>query len=193
MADTIIARRQPRRVPVGDSGPPDAPPGALGAGAALPRPPPPPLPPPPQLRQTVATRAQAAWECGFYKKLALFGCLMHGATQIASLLAWSSLPFSERFQRLLSIAHRAAAVMVPALAPVFYMRWRPQFVMVYRVTFFAFPLLRRPRGGWECQLPCFAAACGPATLSFSWRCDRWVSVTPAATPHSIPACTSCLA
>jgi hypothetical protein len=122
-----------------------------------------------------------------------FGLLMHGATQVVSLLAWSSLPFSERFQRLLSIAHGAAAVMVPALAPVFYMRWRPHLLLTYRVTFFAFPLLRRPRGGWECQLPCFAAACGPATLSFSWRCARWVSVTPAATPHSIPACTSCLA
>jgi hypothetical protein len=133
----MASGRLRRRVPEGPAEP--AAPMAPGVGTALP------LPPPGQ-RPAAISRAQAARECRFDKKLALFGLSMHGATQVVSLLAWSSLPVSERFQRLLSIAHGAAACLVPALAPVFYMRWRPHLLLTYRVTFFAFPLLRRARG-----------------------------------------------
>jgi hypothetical protein len=61
-----------------------------------------PLRQPATAARSLTRRDQAARECSFDRKLALFGLLMHGATQVVSLLAWSSLPFSERFQRLLS-------------------------------------------------------------------------------------------
>lgn len=65
-----------------------------------------------------------------------------------SLLAWSHLPGYERFQRLLSIPHSASIYVLATLAPLFYLRWRPQLLMLHRLTFFMFPLLRRPAGGW---------------------------------------------
>lgn len=71
---------------------------------------------------------------------------MHGATQLVSLLAWSSLPGSERFQRLLSVAACAAMLLLSTLCCAWYDRWRKQILVVFRIIFFAFPLLRKPRG-----------------------------------------------
>lgn len=71
-----------------------------------------------------------------------------GTTQLASLLSWSALPPSERFQRLLSIAYCAALVAVPLLAPATYLRWRQPFLILYRLGYFLFPLLRKPAGTW---------------------------------------------
>lgn len=66
--------------------------------------------------------------------------------QVASLLAWASLPGWERFQRVLSILVAASIYVFPTVAPVVYLRWRAWALGLYRVVFFAFPLLRKARG-----------------------------------------------
>jgi hypothetical protein len=71
---------------------------------------------------------------------------MHGSTQIISLLAWSSLSGSERFQRLLSIGTAVVPVLLPLYLPLPYLRWRSEVFLVYRLIFFAYPLLRKPAG-----------------------------------------------
>jgi hypothetical protein len=96
--------------------------------------------------QRQSSHKQAYRQCSFDRKLALFGLLLHGATQVVSLLAWSGLPGSERFQRLLSIAQACAFWLLPTLAPEFYLRRRHAIIVLHRLAFFAFPLLRKPRG-----------------------------------------------
>lgn len=121
-------------------------------------------------------RARAALECRFDIRLALFSLLMHGSTQVMSLLAWSSLPGSERFQRLLSIGTAVVPVLLPLRLPVLYLRWRSEVFLVYRVVFFAFPLLRKPAGG------CLAGA--------QWRQAR-ARLAAAGCSPSFPCRTSC--
>lgn len=41
------------------------------------------------------------------------------------------------------------AFLLPTTAPDAYLRWRTQLVAAQRVAFFAFPLLRKPRGEWR--------------------------------------------
>ena len=93
-----------------------------------------------------SSHKQAFRQCGFDRKLALIGLLLHGATQVVSLLSWSGLPGSERFQRLLSIAQACAFWLLPTLAPQFYLRRRHAIIVLHRLAFFAYPLLRKPRG-----------------------------------------------
>lgn len=75
-----------------------------------------------------------------------FCFLMHGVTQVVSLLAWSTLPASERFQRLLSIALCLALAALPTFACSWYSRRRTITLIVVRLAYFSFPLLRKPRG-----------------------------------------------
>ena len=44
--------------------------------------------------------------------------LQHGSTQVFSLMAWSHLPASERWQRVASIAYACGPWLIPTLAPV---------------------------------------------------------------------------
>lgn len=82
----------------------------------------------------------------FDRKLMLIGLLLHSATQVVSLMAWHTLPFSEKSQRLGSIVFAACSWLLPTLAPAFYLRWRKELIILYRICFFAFPLLRKARG-----------------------------------------------
>lgn len=85
--------------------------------------------------------------------------LLHGAAQLASLLSWRALPASETAQRALSVLTVLSFYLLPTAAPRLYLRWRTQALLANRLVFFAFPLLRKPRGGgWaSLRLP---AACG---------------------------------
>lgn len=98
-----------------------------------------------------ALAAASSWsaayrECAFDRLLNFVGFLLHSATQVMSLLAWSTLPGSERFQRVLSCVVAGGMWLLPSLAPRFYLRWRKESLTVYRLVFFAFPLLRKARG-----------------------------------------------
>lgn len=53
---------------------------------------------------------------------------------------------AERAQRLASILLMVAAYVVPTAAPRAYMRWRAPLVVAQRLAYFAFPLLRQPKG-----------------------------------------------
>lgn len=68
--------------------------------------------------------------------------LLHTTTQFSHL----GCPWEERWQRLLSIPVSGAPWFLTLLAPSFYLRWRMQVYSWYKVAFFAFPLLRKPRG-----------------------------------------------
>lgn len=72
---------------------------------------------------------------------------LHTATQAASLLAWSTLPASERWQRVGSVAVQLAFLSLPWLVPALYLRWRRPILIVERIQFFMWPLLRQPKGG----------------------------------------------
>lgn len=58
--------------------------------------------------------------------------LLHGVTQLASLLAWSSLPGSERFQRVLSIFVCLGLFLMPFFAPAWYNRRRQAVLTGFR-------------------------------------------------------------
>ncbi|PRW45349.1 hypothetical protein C2E21_5920 [Chlorella sorokiniana] len=89
-----------------------------------------------------------AWEheLRIDRRLQLFGFALHTATQIASLLAWSTLPASERTQRVGSVAVQLAFLLLPWLVPAFYLRWRRSILIIERLQFFMWPLLRQPKG-----------------------------------------------
>ena len=55
-----------------------------------------------------------------------------GVTQLASLLAWSSLPGNERFQRVLSIIVCLGLFLMPCLAPSWYIRRRQAVLVGFR-------------------------------------------------------------
>lgn len=94
-------------------------------------------------------RCSAAWEeCTLDRRLHLFSALMHGSAQYVSLLAWRTLPLGERLQRVGSVLMVLTFYMVVRLAPAAYLRRRAAFLAAERLLFFAFPLLRQPRG--EC-------------------------------------------
>ena len=58
--------------------------------------------------------------------------LLHGVTQLASLLAWSSLPGNERFQRVLSIIVCLGLFLMPCVAPSWYIRRRQAVLVAFR-------------------------------------------------------------
>lgn len=90
---------------------------------------------------------RAAWaECAFDRKLTLISFVLHSATQVVSLLSWQTLPLSEKSQRVGSILFAASIWVLPTVAPALYLRWRKEALILYRVGFFAFPLLRKAAG-----------------------------------------------
>ncbi|KAL4419852.1 hypothetical protein ABPG75_006950 [Micractinium tetrahymenae] len=117
------------------AGPPAATEAAAGLGSAA-----------AVAEQRAAARQAAAQEVRFDRHLALCSFTLHTATQFMSLLAWASLPGSERFQRVLSIFFAASMYVLHTVAPVTYLRWRAHSLGLYRIAFFAFPLLRKARG-----------------------------------------------
>ncbi|KAL4419555.1 hypothetical protein ABPG77_006886 [Micractinium sp. CCAP 211/92] len=92
------------------------------------------------------SRAAAAREVTFDRRLLLFSLLLHVSVQTASLLNWRALPASETAQRALSVVAVLAFYLLPTVAPRLYLRWRTQALLANRLVFFAFPLLRKPRG-----------------------------------------------
>lgn len=110
-------------------------------------------------------------------------------------MAWPSLPASERFQRCLSILYACTPVALPLWAPEFYLRWRPWVFIVYRIGFFQFPLLRKPRGAFRdgCRGRGSTRAVGYSVsvchcVGFFWFPLRRVSCTPASlgAPSALP-------
>ena len=77
-------------------------------------------------------RGAATAEVRLDRQLALFALALHGATQATSLLAWAGMPPWERAQRLLSIVFTATLWVLPTVAPLFYLRWRPHVLAAYR-------------------------------------------------------------
>ena len=128
--------------------------------AAHPAPPLSPPPPPPPSRVT-----PAGLDASLDRRLFLFSLVLHGCTQLISLLQWSALPPSERAQRLGSVAWLAAFPLLAALAPRFYLRHRTAALALQRVVFFLFPLLRRPRG--ECAVDAMRDAAA------AWGVPAW--------------------
>jgi hypothetical protein len=78
----------------------------------------------------------------FEIKVALGGFMLHLAVQIMHI----SCPWHERWQRLLSIPVASIMWALPLTAPEFYTRHRTAFLIIFKVIFFAFPLLRKARG-----------------------------------------------
>lgn len=112
---------------------------AQPTGALRPPPLPPPRPPP----------ATAMDDASLDRRLFTFSLLLHGAAQMTILINWSSLPPSERAQRLGSVAWLAVFPLLAACAPRLYLRHRTAVLSVQRIVFFVFPLLRQPRGEWR--------------------------------------------
>lgn len=81
-------------------------------------------------------------ELAIARQLGATSCLVHTIVQLMHLKC----PWSERWQRLLSIPVTGLGWAVPALAPHFYLRRRHWFTFAHRVAFFMFPLLRKPKG-----------------------------------------------
>lgn len=77
--------------------------------------------------------------------------------QAATLLGWRNMPGSEVFQRVASTLLVALFWALPTFLPAFYMRHRTLFILSSRISFFAWPLLRKPRGeaGGGCGGACF--------------------------------------
>lgn len=103
--------------------------------------------PPAWRAQAWPLAASVATVCFLLRRpLLLCSFALHTATQIASLLAWSTLPASERAQRVGSIAVQMAFLLLPWLVPAFYLQWRRPILIVERIQFFMWPLLRQPKG-----------------------------------------------
>lgn len=62
-------------------------------------------------------------------------------------MPWHTLSVSERAQRVGSVAVQLAFLLLPCLLPAFYLRWRQAILVVERIQFFQWPLLRQPKGG----------------------------------------------
>lgn len=87
-------------------------------------------------------------------------------------MAWHALPASERAQRVGSVAVQLAFLLLPWLVPAFYLRWRRSILIVERIQFFQWPLLRQPKGA-----PCVAV----------WVVSGWVAGCAVA---PIPCCAA---
>lgn len=68
--------------------------------------------------------------------------MLHFLVQIAHIAC----PPHEQIQRILSLPVTALVFVFPALAPELYLRHRNPFLLWFKVTFFSFPLLRKPKG-----------------------------------------------
>ena len=90
----------------------------------------------------LSLRTHDAQRVAFDIKMSLGGFLLHTLVQIAHI----SCPWHERWQRLLSIPVSALQCLIPALAPGFYMKHRDMSLIMTKLAFFSFPLLRQARG-----------------------------------------------
>ena len=61
-----------------------------------------------------------------------FCLLLHGVTQVVSLLDWGNLPGDERFQRVLSIFVCLGLLLLPCCTPAWYDRWRKEVLVAFR-------------------------------------------------------------
>lgn len=87
---------------------------------------------------TAAQRRQVLFE----RNVMFFGCVLHVATQVSHLRC----PWSERWQRLLSIPVSAVPTGTAAVAPAFYVRHREIILVAFKLIYWSFPLLRKPAG-----------------------------------------------
>lgn len=78
------------------------------------------------------------------RRLFLFALVIHTGPQLAPLMG--QLPLGERLQRLSSIALMVAYWGLPSVAPAFYLRHRTALMLLQRLIYFAYPLLRQPKG-----------------------------------------------
>lgn len=78
----------------------------------------------------------------FERNVAFAGFLLHSLTQLAHI--WC--PWPECRQRLFSIFFTAFVFLFPALMPRQYLQHRNTFLICFKLVYFSFPLLRKPRG-----------------------------------------------
>ena len=78
----------------------------------------------------------------FEKRVGFLCFSLHVLTQITHL----SCPWNERWQRLVSIPVAGLPSLCLFLSPPLYMKWRTPLLLGNKLIFFAFPLLRQPRG-----------------------------------------------
>lgn len=78
----------------------------------------------------------------FERDVSMVGIVLHTFTQIKHIYC----PWPELWQRLLSIVVCTSSVLVPALWPSIYIKHREFFVFAFKVVFYSFPLLHKPRG-----------------------------------------------
>lgn len=78
----------------------------------------------------------------FETKASFFGFILHTLTQISHL----NCPWSEKWQRLLSIFISVFPWLWPSLHQKSYIKHRVKFIVLFRLIYFAFPLLRKARG-----------------------------------------------
>lgn len=95
-----------------------------------------------QISAAVSMSADAAQVVAFDIKMSFGGFLLHFLVQLAHI----SCPWSERWQRLLSLPVSAMQFLIPALAPAFYIKHRDMNLFATKMAFFSFPLLRKARG-----------------------------------------------
>lgn len=82
-------------------------------------------------------------------------------------------------QRVGSILFAASIWVLPTVAPALYLRWRKEALILYRVGFFAFPLLRKAAGA----LPACAV---PRHRGGGDHCCRCMLPPPVWRPGSVP-------
>lgn len=113
--------------------------------------------------------AEAKAMASFDARLQLFPLLTHGATQAITLSGgWRSMPAAEIAQRVASTLVVALFWVLPTLWPVQYMHHRTLCVLSSRISFFAWPLLRKPRGAPVLQ---WSSCCHAAGQQFA--CGIW--------------------
>ena len=78
----------------------------------------------------------------FERNVAFSGFMLHFMVQIAHI----SCPWHERWQRILSVLITTSIFLFPTFCPETYLRYRNIFLFTFRIAFFSFPLLRKPRG-----------------------------------------------
>lgn len=95
-----------------------------------------------QISPGPSTSSTAAQVVAFETKISFGMFLLHTLVQLAHI----SCPWSERWQRLLSIPCSALQFLIPAMAPSFYIKHRDMSLLATKLMFFSFPLLRKARG-----------------------------------------------
>ena len=125
-----------------------------------------------------AEEAQRAYElCSLDRKLALASSCLHCASQLVLLLSYRSQTVLEICLRVASIIYGIGWVLLPAAAPVFYLRWRQPILLAHRIFFFTHPLRNtrgeRPgaAGSGGCYIDDIASLLAPANGGFNFSAD----------------------